>query len=157
MDVMQERTASLSRMTVQAPQSASPQPNLVPVRPISSRINQSRGSAGSPSHVCSWPFIFNFIMIVSPIWTADLVQAAELRQAASLRGPLCIFGLSKTRRRISRADEAVRTWDNNTYLFRVRFHAVLLRAFWNHDAIEWSTRTYAVARTADAASWPSHP
>ena len=36
-----------SRCTVQAPHKAAPQPNLVPVSPISSRITQSSGVSGS--------------------------------------------------------------------------------------------------------------
>src|SRR5215475_4665443 len=67
-DVMQARTASLSTITVQAPQNAWPQPNLVPVNPISSRRYQSSGRSGSPSQVCSWPFIFTLIMIVSSLF-----------------------------------------------------------------------------------------
>ena len=63
-EVMQDRTASLSIITVHEPQSAWPQPNLVPVNPISSRRNQSRGRSGSPSQFCSWPLIFSLIMIV---------------------------------------------------------------------------------------------
>ena len=41
--VWQERTGIPSRCTVQAPQSAIPQPNLVPVSPTMSRIAQSSG------------------------------------------------------------------------------------------------------------------
>ena len=42
----QERTATPPRCTVQAPQSPLPQPNLVPVRPSSSRMTQSSGIDG---------------------------------------------------------------------------------------------------------------
>ena len=46
--VTQERIAWPSRCTVQAPHAAMPQPNLVPVRPITSRSTQRRGmSAGT--------------------------------------------------------------------------------------------------------------
>ena len=48
-EVMQARTACLLTITVHAPQRAWPQPNFVPVNPISSRINQSSGRSGSPS------------------------------------------------------------------------------------------------------------
>ena len=44
----QERAASPSTCTVQAPQAATPQPNLVPVRPSSSRSTQSNGFSGRP-------------------------------------------------------------------------------------------------------------
>ena len=47
-----ERTGSPSRCTVQAPHSAMPQPNLVPLRSSTSRSTQSRGvSAGTST---SW-------------------------------------------------------------------------------------------------------
>ena len=46
---VQERIAWPSTSTVQAPHSAAPQPNLVPVRPISSRSTH-RGTEGSPSN-----------------------------------------------------------------------------------------------------------
>src|ERR1700755_2005644 len=67
-EVMQDRTASLSTITVQAPQNAWPQPNLVPVSPVSSRRNQSNGRSGSPSQLRSWPLIFTLIMIVSSLF-----------------------------------------------------------------------------------------
>src|SRR5262245_23835815 len=51
-----ERTASPSRCTVQAPHSATPQPNLVPIRPSSSRRYHMRGIDGSPSNALSCPF-----------------------------------------------------------------------------------------------------
>src|SRR5207302_11494224 len=44
-----ERTTWPFTCTVHAPQSAIPQPNLVPVRPIASRITHSRGVYGSTS------------------------------------------------------------------------------------------------------------
>jgi hypothetical protein len=47
--VMQERTALSSRCTVQAPHSAMPQPNLVPVMPSTSRSTQSSGVSPSAS------------------------------------------------------------------------------------------------------------
>jgi len=47
--VMQERVARPSTWTVQAPHSPIPQPNLVPLRPISSRIAQSSGVSSGAS------------------------------------------------------------------------------------------------------------
>ncbi len=47
--VMQERIGLPSRCTVQAPHWAMPQPYLVPVRPIRSRITQSSGISGVTS------------------------------------------------------------------------------------------------------------
>ena len=51
--VMQERVASPSIWTVQAPQSAMPQPNFVPVIPSTSRRTQSSGVSPSTSTVRS--------------------------------------------------------------------------------------------------------
>ena len=45
----QERTATPSRWTVQAPHCAMPQPYFVPVRPTCSRITQRSGVSGSAS------------------------------------------------------------------------------------------------------------
>src|SRR5215471_11121968 len=53
--MLQERIASPLRCTVQAPQSATPQPNFVPVRPSSSRKYHMRGIDGSPSNVRPCP------------------------------------------------------------------------------------------------------
>ena len=47
--VWQERTGEPSRCTVQAPHWATPQPNLVPVRPRSSRIDPQQRGVGSTS------------------------------------------------------------------------------------------------------------
>src|SRR5215472_17570157 len=59
MAVMQARAASPSTCTVQAPHSATPQPNFVPVIPNSSRRYQSSGIDGSPSNDCSSPLTRN--------------------------------------------------------------------------------------------------
>ena len=47
--VMQDRVASPSMMTVQAPHNPAPQPNFVPTIPSSSRSAQSSGISGSTS------------------------------------------------------------------------------------------------------------
>src|SRR5262249_49444448 len=65
MAMAQEREASPSMWTVQAPHSATPQPNFVPVSPSSSRRYQSSGIEGSPSNDCSWPLTCN-LTIGSP-------------------------------------------------------------------------------------------
>jgi hypothetical protein len=49
--VMQERVATPSTCTVQAPQSAMPQPNFVPVMPSTSRNTHSSGMSPSTSTV----------------------------------------------------------------------------------------------------------
>ena len=55
MVVMQERVTPPSICTVQAPQSAMPQPNLVPVMPSTSRNTQSSGVSPSTSTLCAVP------------------------------------------------------------------------------------------------------
>jgi hypothetical protein len=53
--VTQERVACPSICTVQAPQSAMPQPNFVPVSPTASRMAQSNGISGATSSVVALP------------------------------------------------------------------------------------------------------
>src|SRR5688572_11280433 len=54
--VEQERTGCASTCTVQAPQSDIPQPNFVPVSPMTSRRTQSSGISGATSTVRDVPF-----------------------------------------------------------------------------------------------------
>src|SRR5258708_8513040 len=63
--VEQERTATPSRCTVQAPHCAMPQPNLVPVIPSRSRSAHSNGTSAGASTVFDSPFIFR-VIISSP-------------------------------------------------------------------------------------------
>src|ERR1700716_3811582 len=53
--VMQDRVAGPSTCTVQAPHNPSPQPNLVPVMPSTSRSTHSRGVSPSTSTLCGVP------------------------------------------------------------------------------------------------------
>jgi hypothetical protein len=62
--VTHERMAVPFWSTVQAPHSAMPHPNLVPVRPKTSRKYHSSGSSGSPSKECSIPFTLNRTMLI---------------------------------------------------------------------------------------------
>ena len=57
-----------SRCTVQAPHSAAPQPNLVPVMPSVSRSAQRIGVAGSASTVCSRPFTTSCMSLLLAMW-----------------------------------------------------------------------------------------
>ena len=57
--VTQERTGCPLTWTVQAPHSAMPHPNLVPVMPRVSRNTHSSGIAGGTSTVCGFPFKVN--------------------------------------------------------------------------------------------------
>jgi hypothetical protein len=60
--VMQDLVARPSTWTVQAPQKPMPQPNLVPVRPISSRITQSNGASSGLCTETVRPLISKVVM-----------------------------------------------------------------------------------------------
>src|SRR3954470_17207189 len=62
--VMQARVGAPSTCTVQAPHSALPQPNLVPVMPSTSRNTQSSGVSSSTSTLCCLPLILTLKAIV---------------------------------------------------------------------------------------------
>src|SRR5215471_5021188 len=65
-EVPQERTATPSRWTVQAPHCCRPQPNLVPVKPIASRMTQSSGVSGLTSTLYCLPLTVREIIVVPP-------------------------------------------------------------------------------------------
>src|SRR5450756_1124042 len=62
--MMQDRTGTPPRWTVQAPHCAMPHPNLVPFRSSMSRSTQSRGISGGASTVADLPLIVNEMVIV---------------------------------------------------------------------------------------------
>jgi hypothetical protein len=62
--VMHDRVARPPTWTVQAPHMPMPQPNLVPVRPISSRITHSSGVSSSTSIVTALPLMEKLLVIV---------------------------------------------------------------------------------------------
>src|SRR5580692_3356209 len=63
-EVMQDLVARPSTCTVQAPQKPIPQPNLVPVRPSSSRITQSNGASSGLCTETARPLRLNVVMVV---------------------------------------------------------------------------------------------
>src|SRR5258708_36290026 len=65
--IEQERIATPSTCTVQAPHWAMPQPYLVPVMPIVSRNTQSSGVASSTSALWDWPLMDSEIILNPPI------------------------------------------------------------------------------------------
>ena len=73
--VMQDRAGAPSTCTVQAPQSAMPQPNLVPVMPKTSRRTQRRGVSPSTSAVWSVPLT----LILKAMRRLPDVLSSELR------------------------------------------------------------------------------
>src|SRR5437899_12969494 len=64
--VTHDRIGCPSRCTVQAPQSAMPQPNFVPVRPTTSRSAHRMGMSLGTSTVWSLPLMLSVIMVVHP-------------------------------------------------------------------------------------------
>src|SRR5262249_5062731 len=62
--VWQARTGCPSTCTVQAPQSAAPHPNLVPVRPSSSRSAHSSGVSSGRFTLCCRPLTLTEVIAV---------------------------------------------------------------------------------------------
>ena len=83
MGVMQERVATPSTWTVQAPHSAMPQPNFVPVMPSTSRNTQSSGVSPSTSTPCVWPLT----LMRRPLRSVLFCQSATAGSSAE-RGKL---------------------------------------------------------------------
>src|SRR5712675_2233840 len=65
--VIQERVATPSTCTVQAPQSATPQPNFVPVMPSTSRNTHKRGVSPSTSTDRSRPLTLIVVAMATSI------------------------------------------------------------------------------------------
>src|SRR5229473_7718196 len=70
--VIQERVAAPSTCTVQAPHSAMPQPNFVPVMPSTSRNTHKSGLSPSTSTVRSTPLTFILNAMCHPAAARDL-------------------------------------------------------------------------------------
>src|ERR1700729_4367214 len=64
--VMQDRVASPSMITVQAPHNPAPQPNFVPTIPSSSRRAHSSGISGSTSTAIFRPLTRRLIIVPPP-------------------------------------------------------------------------------------------
>ena len=78
--VVHDRIASPSTCTVQAPQSACPQPNFVPVNPSVSRSTQSNGVSAPTSTECCFPF--TVIAMASIACAPSLSSSARLPSCA---------------------------------------------------------------------------
>src|SRR5271154_488539 len=74
MAVVQERTASPFRCTVQQPHRAIPQPYFVPCRPRTSRTTHSRGVPSGTSTVAGLPFTVSLYAMESPPKHEDWVD-----------------------------------------------------------------------------------
>src|SRR5213592_4611566 len=105
--VTQERIGRPSRCTVQAPHSAAPQPNLVPVSPMTSRSTQSRGMSGGTSTVCALPLTLKVTTTVRP---PPCAVAAPSRAPASRGGHHAVAprALRLVQRGIGARDERLR-------------------------------------------------
>src|SRR5437879_7730481 len=64
--VTHDRVGCPSKCTVHAPQAAMPQPNLVPVRPTTSRSTHSTGISAGTSTVTSRPLMFSVAIKSAP-------------------------------------------------------------------------------------------
>src|ERR1700710_180473 len=62
----QDRIATPSTWTVQAPHCAMPQPYLVPVMPMVSRNTHSKGVESSTSALWDWPLMDSEIILILP-------------------------------------------------------------------------------------------
>src|SRR6266478_8137265 len=75
--VMQERVASPLMCTVQAPQSAMPQPNFVPVMFSVSRSTQRSGMSGLTSTDCDLPFKVKLMAMESSLQQTNILQQPQ--------------------------------------------------------------------------------
>src|ERR1051325_9945034 len=99
--VTQDRTATPSSSTVQAPHCPSPHPYLLPVRSKSSRSTLSKLRSGSAATLVWYPLSFNSVMfgMNAPINDLGLVESPGSSGPAGRRvyapaGPFsfCLFG-----------------------------------------------------------------
>src|SRR4051812_17658087 len=79
--IEQERVATPSTCTVQAPHCAMPQPYFVPVRPTCSRITHSSGVVGSTSMLCDCP-----LMVSATMFSLSRSPIGELFPASARDG-----------------------------------------------------------------------
>jgi hypothetical protein len=101
MGVTQDRRGVPSMITVQAPHSATPQPNLVPVLPRTSRNTHSSGVSPSTSTLCADPLTLTVKAIVH--LKRDLQWAGE----AQLFEPLPVFDNADNARLVSYLSNAL--------------------------------------------------
>src|SRR6202171_3742913 len=90
--VTQERMAAPSTCTVQAPQSAMPQPNFVPVMPSTSRNTHNRGVSPSTSTVRSTPLTL-IVVVISYLLAVRAYPAIIHRRHPADIPPTCAAGL----------------------------------------------------------------
>src|SRR5579864_3971406 len=86
--VLHDRPGRPSRCTVQAPHCATPQPYLVPVRPICSRNTQSRGVEGSTS---------TFTLRLFTVKEITGINLLREKLSASVHPLACIYTFPRSR------------------------------------------------------------
>ena len=90
----QERIATPSIWTVQAPHCAMPQPYLVPVRPTFSRIAQSSGVSGSTSTFKALPLIVRLAIVLFLDWVQFPVEPWEAMldwKQEPFKSTICVY------------------------------------------------------------------
>src|SRR3954470_1517239 len=102
--VTQERVATPSRCTVQAPHRAIPQPNFVPVIPSTSRNTHSKGVSPSTSTLCVVPLTLMVRATEQPPVPTTII-AAEADQLSALTTELA-YVVSKATFNVARLVEA---------------------------------------------------
>src|SRR6267378_4642095 len=83
--VTHDRLGIPSRCTVQAPQSATPQPNFVPFMPSTSRSTHSKGMSGDTSTVCDLPLIFSVAIAIPPGRQFHCIWQATARAQSTIK------------------------------------------------------------------------
>src|ERR1700730_9238422 len=79
----QERVATPSTCTVQAPHNAIPQPHFVPIIPSTSRITHSNGVSSSTSTILAAPLIVTVVVIYrSSDFKRKCERASQLKRPA---------------------------------------------------------------------------
>src|SRR6266849_636825 len=85
--ITQLRLGLPSRFTVQAPHSATPQPNFVPFMPRRSRKTHRSGMSGGASTSCDLPLIFSVSTLTSLLVCEFLAKGRHDAVSDSLDGP----------------------------------------------------------------------
>src|ERR1700730_986367 len=105
-----ERIAFPSKCTVHAPQSAIPQPNLVPVSPSDSRRAHNKGVDGSTSTWTAFPFTKKLVICGSPA-LLRMATLVSLGWWNASQGYVCGPGL-QIREDSAKIDCFVLNWSN---------------------------------------------
>src|SRR5260370_16832653 len=77
--VTQDRRGMPSKCTVHAPHRATPQPNLVPFMPSTSRNTHSSGMSGGTSTLWDFPLILSVTIVLASRYCARFVRIARNR------------------------------------------------------------------------------